>query len=472
MPVSPSPSPSPSRSRSRRRPLAALALVLTAPLLGLTGAASAAADGGQVATTANAQIGKGCSSFYGCPHPGAWCADFARWVWGQGGAQTSGLGGAAYSFVTYGRQRGTIHSTPQVGDAVVYATAANWSSGWANHVNVVVAVSGDTITTIGGNESNSVKKTTFNWRTNGNPVNAGAIRAFVGAVWTAPPANTNPASLPAGTLIKGPGSATVKVVVSGAGLSITGDDVTRDGYDLSTIVPVTDAAFNALPSVLPNGSVLIDQSGTDRTVYASTSGVSLPLNGAEFTAYGYDTRPLMGVPTSYIANTTGRPLPDQSLVKAPGDATVKLLVGAAGFALTMDDVNAMGLDLGRTVEVPPSYFTSLPTTLANKTLFKEPGNATVKVAAGGAGAALTLNDVNALGYDLSQTRTIPSHAYSAIGTTPAEGTLLLAPGDATVWLMTGGRKHGLTGAEWNAGGYRDADIVRVPAAFLAALPTT
>jgi hypothetical protein len=59
----------------------------------------------------------------------AWCADFARWVWGQAGAKTTGLGAGAASFRT--SPLGTWHpSNPkagdplagvQVGDAIVFA---------------------------------------------------------------------------------------------------------------------------------------------------------------------------------------------------------------------------------------------------------------------------------------------------------------------------------------------------------------
>jgi len=53
----------------------------------------------------------------------AWCADFARWVWGQSGARTTSLGGGAASFYTYGSRFGTWHpglSGVKPGDAVVF----------------------------------------------------------------------------------------------------------------------------------------------------------------------------------------------------------------------------------------------------------------------------------------------------------------------------------------------------------------
>ncbi|MFI5618827.1 CHAP domain-containing protein [Streptomyces sp. NPDC051567] len=504
----------------------ALAVVATASLIAIPGASPAAADPGTVAAKANAQVGGACTTYYGCRYPSAWCADFARWVWGQSGAQTAGLSAAAYSFYSYGKQRGTLHSTPQVGDAVVYATSGNWSSAWASHVNLVVAVDGDSITTVGGNESGGVRKRTFNWRTNTNPTNSGPIRAFVGAVWNAPPADPDPVSLPAGTLVKAAGNPTVKVIISGAGIPITADDVTRDGYDLSDVVTVTSARFNALPGTPPDGTVVQDQSGSDPTVFVLSGGVALPLNGVEFSAAGYDQRALMGVPTSFLRAASGRGLPDRSLVKAPGNPTVKILTSGAGLPLAASDVQAMGLDLGRTLEVPPSYFDGLrgapdngtlikqpgnPTVkvmvdgsgipltgadvtalgydlsrtqsvpaafftgvsgqVPDKTLVKQPGHPTVKVMAGGAAADLSAADVTELGYDLGQVRTIAPSYFAALGSAPADGTLLRTASDPTVWIITNGKRHPLTAAEWNSGGYRDADVVRVPTAFITNIPS-
>ena len=80
--------------------------------------------------------------------PEYWCADFARWVWGQAGANTSGLDAAAGSFYVYGQNHGTLHSTPSVGDAVVFNYKGN---GYADHVAIVTRVnSNGTIETVSG----------------------------------------------------------------------------------------------------------------------------------------------------------------------------------------------------------------------------------------------------------------------------------------------------------------------------------
>ena len=90
----------------------------------------------------------------------AWCADFARWTWGQAGAVTSGLSGGAISFKTYGVNRGTWHSGSalsgvQPGDVIGYNFTT--SDPGDDHVGVVVGINSDgTVNTIDGNYSNGV----------------------------------------------------------------------------------------------------------------------------------------------------------------------------------------------------------------------------------------------------------------------------------------------------------------------------
>ncbi|MCY0939751.1 CHAP domain-containing protein, partial [Streptomyces sp. H34-S4] len=185
------------RARSTRSVL--LAAVVLAPVLGMASAQSAAAHAPTVADIARSQVGNNCTPYYGCVYPRAWCAEFARWVWKQAGANTSGLNAAAASFYSYGQKNGTLHtSNPQVGDAVLWDDDGS-VSGEANHVSLVVAVSSDgsQIQTVGGNESGKVSaKGWFNWRTYTNP-GAGKALAFIspnGVPGTPPSTPTPPAS--------------------------------------------------------------------------------------------------------------------------------------------------------------------------------------------------------------------------------------------------------------------------------------
>ena len=123
---------------------------------------SEAVSGGTIANIAYANVGKGaCSTNSGggayfdssCTgnggQPEYWCADFARWVWAAAGAQnTNELTAASGSFYVYGQNHGTLHSTPSVGDAVVFDYHGGGS---ADHVAIVTQVNGNgTMVTVSG----------------------------------------------------------------------------------------------------------------------------------------------------------------------------------------------------------------------------------------------------------------------------------------------------------------------------------
>jgi len=81
-----------------------------------------------------------------------WCSDFSQWVWKNAGIDTTGITGASKTFVTWGRARkqflAGIHSTPSVGDAVVWGVL---NPLWGAHVGIVVGVRGTKIDVVSGN---------------------------------------------------------------------------------------------------------------------------------------------------------------------------------------------------------------------------------------------------------------------------------------------------------------------------------
>ncbi|MEU9856479.1 FG-GAP-like repeat-containing protein [Streptomyces sp. NPDC047974] len=148
-----------SKTALRRTLQGVLATAVLTPTLVFAAAQTASASvGSTIIGIAQANLGNGpCdtnseggSGYYNsCSE--AWCADFAKWVWAQSGVNVTGLTAAAGSF---GQYNGGLKSTPHVGDAVVF----NYNgAGYADHVALVKSINADgTITTIGGNQNNSV----------------------------------------------------------------------------------------------------------------------------------------------------------------------------------------------------------------------------------------------------------------------------------------------------------------------------
>ena len=111
----------------------------------------AEANVGKTACSTNTKGGDGfatsCKGDNGQPE--YWGADFARWAWGKEGvADVSELGPNAGSFYCYGKTNHTLHSKPQVGDAVVFNYHGRCV---ADHVSIVSKVESDgKIETISG----------------------------------------------------------------------------------------------------------------------------------------------------------------------------------------------------------------------------------------------------------------------------------------------------------------------------------
>jgi hypothetical protein len=153
---------------------------------------SDAVSGGSIASIALANVGKGACSTNSqggayfdssCTgnggQPEYWCADFARWVWGAAGVDTSGLDAAAGSFYVYGQNHGTLSSSPQVGDAVVFDYHGGGS---ADHVAIVTQVNGNgTIETASGDWAGESGSEAFFSSTSHVILNAPAYYAGVGS---------------------------------------------------------------------------------------------------------------------------------------------------------------------------------------------------------------------------------------------------------------------------------------------------
>lgn len=88
-----------------------------------------------------------------------WCATFTCWVFLQAGGKPGEdfpLTASCAQQVAWGKQRGRFYSSPRVGDLALFGPNG------ATHVEIVVAVNGGQITTIGGNTSGSWGGTYWN----------------------------------------------------------------------------------------------------------------------------------------------------------------------------------------------------------------------------------------------------------------------------------------------------------------------
>ncbi|MEU2628375.1 transglycosylase family protein [Kitasatospora sp. NPDC007106] len=292
------------------------------------------------------------------------------------------------------------------------------------------------------------------------------------------PATTSyptPSSLPSGTLVKSPGGPSVKVMIGGAGLPVAGSDVGPDGYDLSRIVLVDDAAFNALPTTPPAGTVVHDQAG-GASRYVAVAGAALPISAADWTADGYNTRPDMGVPSSWLATAAASGLPSGLVVMGQSgtDASRYVMVDGAALHISGAEWTADGYNTRTLMGVPTDWLkaASVRTPSNGIVLMDQSGtDASRYVMAAGAALHISADEWTADGYDTHTLMGVPgAWLATAVARPVADGTVVknASGADPSVYVMAGGMAVPLSYADYTGLGYDKRPLTPVPGAWEAA----
>ncbi|MBM7460420.1 CHAP domain-containing protein [Rhodococcus coprophilus] len=101
-----------------------------------------------------------------------WCADFVSWIMREAGVPLSNPHSGhwripgVYTLGEYYESTGRFEPAgsgyrPSVGDVVLYHSSLGF--GQREHTNIVVAVDGETATTVGGNEFGKIRVHTVDW---------------------------------------------------------------------------------------------------------------------------------------------------------------------------------------------------------------------------------------------------------------------------------------------------------------------
>ncbi|MEU7065366.1 transglycosylase family protein [Streptomyces sp. NPDC046161] len=291
------------------------------------------------------------------------------------------------------------------------------------------------------------------------------------------PSYPDPSKLAAGTLVKSPNGPDVKVVINGAGIPVAASDVTPDHYDLGKIVLVDNAAFNGLPSAPAAGTVVHDQAGGANR-YVVIDGAALPISAADWTADGYNVRADMGVPTAWLQGAAQRTVSDGRVVmdQSGTDPARYVMVNGSALHISAAEWTANGYDSRSLMGVPGDWLRSASARgLSNGTVVKDAsgGDATVYVMAGGVAVPLSYADFTGFGYDKRPLEGAPGDwlRSAAAKAAPADGTMLLSPDSNTVWQITGGTKKAMTADQFGEGKLSFNNVISVPTAFTAKFPT-
>ncbi|MET9606321.1 transglycosylase family protein [Streptomyces sp. NPDC006512] len=295
--------------------------------------------------------------------------------------------------------------------------------------------------------------------------------------YPAGPTYPTPASLGSGTLVKSPNGASVKVMIDGAGIPVAASDVGPDHYDLGKIVLIEDSAFHALPGSPPAGTVVHDQAGGNNR-YVVVDGAALKIGAADWTSGGYNIRADLGVPTSWLHGAAQRTVGNGRVVMNQNgqDPSRYLMVNGSAVHISAAEWTANGYNERSLMGVPGEWLSStVARQVPNGTVVKDASgaDATVYVMAGGKAVTLTYADFTGLGYDKRPLEQVPgAWLNTAKGkAAPADGTMLLSQDGNTVWEVLGGKKRAMSATEFGEGKRSFDDVVSVPVALTAALPT-
>lgn len=188
---------------------------------------------------------------------------------------------------------------------------------------------------------------------------------------------------PAGTVVHDQaGGANRYVIIDGAALPISGSDWTEDGYNTRADYGVPSAWLRAAAQrTVSTGRVVMDQAGNDPSRYVIVNGTALHISAAEWTANGYAQQALMGVPTDWLASASVRQMPNGSIVKevSGANSTVYVMAGGVAVPLTHADFTGFGYDKRPLLGIPGEWLASAAAKAApaNGTMLLSPDSNTV-----------------------------------------------------------------------------------------------
>ncbi|WP_323188279.1 transglycosylase family protein [Streptomyces sp. NBC_00249] len=233
-----------------------------------------------------------------------------------------------------------------------------------------------------------------------------------------------PDTPPAGTVIHDEAGGNSRyVVIDGAALKIGAADWTSGGYNIRRDLGVpTSWLQSAAQRTVGNGRVVMNQNEQDPARYVMVNGTALHISAAEWTANGYNQRALMGVPGEWLANAVARQLPNGSIVKdASGtDASVFVMAGGKAVSLTYADFTALGYDKRPLDPVPGTWLTEAKTkpAPADHTMLLSQDSNTVWEVLAGKKRAMTADEFGAGKRSFDDVVSVPTAFTTALPTTP------------------------------------------------------
>ncbi|MGW3963210.1 hypothetical protein ACWED2_25565 [Amycolatopsis sp. NPDC005003] len=272
-----------------------------------------------------------------------------------------------------------------------------------------------------------------------------------------------------GTVLRNPAGGGLYVVAGGAKLLFTSmDDFHNAGHGDSGWINVPGSALDRLPNTPANGTLL--RNNVSGAVYVFAGGAKLQFSSMdELTQAGYGAG-WVNAPTDYLASLGSAPT-SPVILRTASDGAIYAVTGGAKFRFSSpDDFHNAGYGDGAWVSAPTAPVAALGSVPADRSLVRDPANGAIYVMAGGAKQYFdSWDEYLALGYRENTWVNLPGGVASSFGNTPKDGSVLRGA-DGKVYVVAGGALFWFkTGEEYAAAGHTDNDWVNVSASALSHL---
>jgi|GEM_PF-6856998 len=279
-----------------------------------------------------------------------------------------------------------------------------------------------------------------------------------------------PSIYKAPALVLNPADGTVYVVDDNGRWAVTGAGFQAWNFSWSNVTTITPTQLQ-LPVKSLITELPVDGNGT---VYYMDNGFKRPVSSPQvMTRFN-----LSWADVSYVSDPILSQVPyglpmHELVLPSGGDGTIYMATNGQRYPMTADAFSAWGFVTPLAAEVPGYALSNLPVgSLMTRLSNAVNGDGTVFFVDRGIGYMLSAAVAQAWGFDLSQTRTVNASLLNAEGAGGLLTTLAIADqGNGTIYLISGGQKHPISGKVWSAHKYSGSDVRTISSAFLNTLTT-
>ncbi|MBG6066672.1 hypothetical protein [Micromonospora ureilytica] len=260
------------------------------------------------------------------------------------------------------------------------------------------------------------------------------------------------------TFLRNPANNSIYQVVGGAKYYLSSAEYAALGSPKATNVPA--GFIDSITRSVPVDDTFL-RNPVNNAIYQVVGGAKYYLTGAELAALGSPSA--TDVPAGFI-NRAGAVPADGSFLRNSADGAIYQIVGGAKYYLSA--VEYSQLDSVPATNVPAGLLETITSTVPSAGFMRDVTDGSLYVVVNGAKYWLTSAEYAQLGNP--PTTDVPAGFVGRLGSVPSDGSILRDVSDGALYLIVGGTRHWLSGADLTALG--NPTHLTVPSGFLERFP--